>query len=82
MNFISTHTINKHHKYVVISSISLKIVVTSLLFSPCEVKIPFIITRKEIQSFILTEVRDCDLLIVVTSFTFVKRKEMLKEKSS
>ena len=27
----------------------------------------------------LTEVRDCDLLIVTTSSTFVKRKDMLKE---
>jgi len=30
----------------------------------------------------LTEVRDCDLLIVVTSSTFLKRKNMLKETSS
>jgi len=28
----------------------------------------------------LTKVRDCDLLIVVTSSTFLKRKDMLKEK--
>jgi len=28
----------------------------------------------------LTEVRDCDLLIVVTSSTFITRKDMLKEK--
>jgi len=28
----------------------------------------------------LTQVRDCDLLIVVTSSTFLKRKDMLKEK--
>jgi len=35
-----------------------------------------------VQSFMLTEVRDCDLLIVVTSSTFLKRKDMLKEKSS
>jgi len=34
-----------------------------------------------VQSFMLTEVRDCDLLIVVTSFTFLKRKDILKEKS-
>jgi len=51
-------------------------------------KIAFIITRKrnnvvlsfgtlKVQSFMLTEVRDCDLLIVVTSSTFLK---MLKEK--
>ena len=33
-------------------------------------------------SFMLTEVRDCDLLIVVTSSTFLKIKDMLKEKSS
>jgi len=33
-----------------------------------------------VQSFMLTEVRDCDLLIVVTSSTFLKRKDMLKEK--
>jgi len=36
----------------------------------------------KVQSFILTEVRDCGLLIVVTSSTFLKRKNMLKEKSS
>jgi len=29
----------------------------------------------------LTKVRDCDLLIVVTSSTFLKRKDMLKEKA-
>ena len=33
------------------------------------------------QSFMLTELRDCDSLIVVTSSTFLKRKDMLKEKS-
>ena len=58
-----------------------------------EVKIAFIIARKKnnvvvvfgtlkVQSFMLTEVRDSDLLIVVTSSTFLKRKDMLKEKSS
>ena len=36
----------------------------------------------KVQSFLLTEVRDCDLLIVVTSSTFLKRKDMLKEKNS
>jgi len=36
----------------------------------------------KVQSFMLTEVRDCDLLIVVTSSSFLKRKDMLKEKSS
>ena len=56
-------------------------------------KIAFIITRKrnnivvsfgtlKVQSFMLTEVRDCDLLIVVTFPTFLKRKDILKEKSS
>ena len=29
----------------------------------------------------LTKVRDCDFLIVVTSSTFLKRKDMLKEKA-
>jgi len=54
-------------------------------------KIAFIITRKrnhvvvsfgtlKVQSFMLTEVRDCDLLIVVTFPTFLKRKDILKEK--
>jgi len=62
------------------------------LLNDSEVKIAFIIARKEIkvvlfgtlkvQSFMLTEVRDCDLLIVVTSSTFLKRKDMLKDKSS
>ena len=36
----------------------------------------------KVQFFMLTEVRDCDLLIVVTSSTFLKRKDMLKEKNS
>jgi len=36
----------------------------------------------KVQYFILTEVSDCGLLIVVTSSTFLKRKDMLKEKSS
>jgi len=36
----------------------------------------------KVQSFILTEVSDCGLPIVVTSSTFLKRKDMLKEKSS
>jgi len=56
-------------------------------------KIAFIITRKrnnvvvsfgtlKVQSFMLTKVRDCDLLIasVVTSSAFLKRKDILKEK--
>jgi len=56
-------------------------------------KIAFIIAYKrnnlvvlfgtlKVQSFILTEVSDCDLLIVVTSSTFLKRKDTLKGKSS
>ena len=36
----------------------------------------------KVQSFMFTEVRDCDLPIVVTSSTFLKRKDMLKEKNS
>ena len=36
----------------------------------------------KVQSFILTEVSDCGLLIVVTSSTFLKRKDMLKEKKA
>ena len=36
----------------------------------------------KVQSLILTKVRDCDLWIVVTSSTFVKRKDILKEKSN
>jgi len=36
----------------------------------------------KVQSFVLTEVSDCGLLIVVTSSTFLKRQNMLKEKSS
>ena len=58
-----------------------------------EMKIAFIIAHPrnnivvlfgtlKVQCFMLTEVRDCDLLIVVTSSTFLKRKDMLKEKSS
>ena len=54
-------------------------------------KIAFVITRKrnnvvvsfgaqKVQSLMLTEVRDCDLLIIVTSSTFLKRKDILKEK--
>jgi len=36
----------------------------------------------KVHSFMFTEVRDCDLLIVVTSPTFLKRKDILKEESS
>jgi len=36
----------------------------------------------KVQFFLLTEVRDCDLLIVVTSSTFFKRKDLLKETRS
>ena len=36
----------------------------------------------KVQFFMLTKVRECDLLMVVTSSNFLKRKEMLKEKSS
>ena len=36
----------------------------------------------KVRSFIVTKVSDCGLLIVVTSSTFLKRKDMLKEKSS
>jgi len=54
-------------------------------------KIAFMITRKrnnvvvsfgtlKVQSFMLAEVRDCDLLIVVTSSAFLERKDILKEK--
>jgi len=32
----------------------------------------------KVQSSMLTEVRDCDLLIFVTSSTFLKRKDMLR----
>ena len=42
----------------------------------------FLFRTLKVQSFILTEVSDCGLLVVVTSSTFLKRKDMLKEKSS
>jgi len=52
-------------------------------------KIAFIIAHKrnnvvvffgtlKVQSFIVTEVSDCGLLIVIKSPTFLKRKDMLK----
>jgi len=55
-------------------------------------KIAFIIAHKtnnvvvlfgtlKVQSFILIEVSDCDLLIAIISSTFLKRKDMLKGKS-
>jgi len=55
-------------------------------------KIAFIFTRKrnnvavsfgtlKVQSFLLTEVRDCDLLIVVISSTFLKRKDIKRKKA-
>ena len=34
----------------------------------------------EVQSFMLTEVRDCDLLIVVTSSTLSKKKRHKRKK--
>jgi len=54
-------------------------------------KIAFIIAHKrhnvvvffgtlKVQSFMFIKVRDCDLLIVVTCSTFLKRKDILKEK--
>jgi len=36
----------------------------------------------KVQSFVLTKVSDCGLLIVVTSSTFLKRKDMLQENST
>jgi len=36
----------------------------------------------KVQSFFLTEVSDCGLLIVVTSSTFLRRKKMLKRKKN
>jgi len=36
----------------------------------------------KVHFFMFTEVRGCNLLIVVTSSTFLKRKDILKEKSS
>ena len=64
-----------------------------IIHVPCwsEVKIAFIIahTRNnavvlfgtlKVQSFMLTEVRNCDFLIVVTSSTFLKRKDYVKRK--
>jgi len=35
-----------------------------------------------VQSFILTEVSNCGLLIVVTSSTFLTRKDVLREKKA
>ena len=34
----------------------------------------------KVQSFVLTEVRDCDLLIVVNFFYFSKKKRHVKRK--
>ena len=52
-------------------------------------KIAFIIAHKtvlfgtfKVHSFILIEVSNSDLLIVIISSTFLKREDMLKEKSS
>ena len=41
----------------------------------------FLFGTLRVQSFILTKVIDSDLLIVVTSFTFLKRNDILKEKT-
>jgi len=35
----------------------------------------------KVQDCMLTEVRDCDLLIVITTSIFLKRKDMLKKKA-
>jgi len=45
-------------------------------------KIVVLFGTLKVQSFILTEVSDCALLIVVTSSTFLKRKDMLTEKQA
>jgi len=42
--------------------------------------IEFLFGTLKVPSFMLPEVRDCDLLTVVTSSTFLKRKDMLKRK--
>jgi len=34
----------------------------------------------KVQSFMLTKVRDCDLLIVITPSTFLKKKDTLTDK--
>jgi len=34
----------------------------------------------KVQSLMLTKVRDCDLLIVITSSTFLKKKDILTDK--
>jgi len=44
--------------------------------------VEFLFGTLKVQSFILTKVSHCGLLIVVTSSTFLKRKDMLKEKSN
>jgi len=40
----------------------------------------FLTGTLKVQSIILAEVIDCGLLIVVTSSTFLKRKDLFKEK--
>jgi len=54
-------------------------------FYYCSIKIINVVVlfgTLKVQSCMLTEVRDCDLLSVVTSSTIPKRKDILKEKSS
>jgi len=36
----------------------------------------------KVKSFILTKVGDCGLLIVITSSTFLKRKDIFKENNA
>ena len=43
---------------------------------------PVLFGTLKVQSFMLTEVRDFDLLIVVTCSTFLKKKDILKKKKS
>ena len=93
---VSRDTCSHLHPHVVPRTISPITVTLSLKeHSPLsnEMKIALIIAHirndvvvllgtLKVQSFMLTEVRDCDLLIVVTSPTFLKTKDMLKGKSS
>ena len=54
----------------------------ALIIAQKEIMLQVLSGTLKVQCFILTEMSGCGLLIVVTSSTLLKRKDISKEKSS
>ena len=71
-----------HHLIICVVADPIKLNQDCFYYCSCRNDVVVLFGTLKVQSFMLTEMRDCDLLIVVTSSTFLKRKDMLKEQSS